>query len=95
MSGYTKEQIEQFRKRGQETKSGVAFDWGLAGPGGAYFILIREPHHTDADIESAKNELRGSRDVVSLRVERLQTVDHTHEWSMLELEDEIHRKQIE
>ena len=50
------------------TANGVAYDWGLAGPGGGWFRLLREPHHTDADITTAKHQLRASQDVVQLEV---------------------------
>jgi hypothetical protein len=59
--------MEQAKKR-MDTSNGVAFDWGLAGPGGAWFVLFREAHHTDADIEGAKIQLHRDRDVVSIRV---------------------------
>jgi hypothetical protein len=49
----------------------VCFEWGLQNVDGAWFLLLREPHHTDADIEAAKRYLRNNRDVVSMAVERL------------------------
>ena len=56
----------------QETLNGVAYDWGLAGPSGAWFVLFREPHHTDKDMEDAKHNLYQERDVVSLRIRRVE-----------------------
>lgn len=55
----------------QETENGVAYNWGLAGPGGAWFVLFREPHHTDKDMEDAKHYLKQERDVVSIRIKRV------------------------
>ena len=68
---YTAEEIERFRKFGDETDNGVAFDWGYANINGAYFILLREPKHTDEDIAKAKAFLKRNRDVVSIRVEKM------------------------
>jgi hypothetical protein len=61
---YTAAQVEKFRKQHDVTRNGVAFDWWLASCEGAGFCLIREQHHTDADIELAKKQLHGDRDVV-------------------------------
>lgn len=70
---YSREEMERCRKFGDVTPNGVVFDWWLAGPGGAGFALIREPHHTDDDIEKAKSHLRRERDVVGrIRVESLE-----------------------
>lgn len=49
----------------------VRFEWGVQSAAGAWFLLLREPHHTNADITDAKRSLRNSRDVVSLGVEVL------------------------
>lgn len=49
----------------------VCYEWGLQNIDGAWFRLLREPHHTDQDMDVAKCHLRNSRDVVSLTVERL------------------------
>lgn len=61
-------------QRYRETTRGavpVAYEWGLQNENGAWFRLLREPHHTDQDIDAARAFLRSERDVVSLRVERL------------------------
>lgn len=63
------------RRDGDITRNGVVFRWWLAGPGGAAFKLFREPHHSDADIQQAENELRTSRDVVELGVAEIHTVE--------------------
>jgi hypothetical protein len=66
---FSKEEYDRIRQWGHDaTDNGVLFDWGLAGPDGAWFTLIREPHHTDADIAVAKRQLYNDRDVVSLSV---------------------------
>ena len=68
MDTYTQDQIARFRKFGDVTKNGVVFDWWLVNSNGAGFCLIREPHHTDEDIERAKHHIRNDRDVVTMRV---------------------------
>jgi hypothetical protein len=65
MSGiYTPEELAAARKYHDVTPNGVAFAWWLAGPAGAGFALMREPHQTDADIDEAGAYLRRERDVV-------------------------------
>jgi hypothetical protein len=49
----------------------VRFEWGVQNANGGWFRLLREPHHTAADITDAKRSLRNNRDVVSLGVEVL------------------------
>lgn len=67
-----RERMEKCRKFGDETNNGVAYDWWLAGPGGAGYLLFREPHHTDEDIEKAKSQIRRDHDVADgIRVERV------------------------
>jgi hypothetical protein len=68
MSTYDQALLAKCRKQGDVTRNGVVFDWYLASINGAGFHLLREPHHTDADIEEAKRQLRADRDVVVLRV---------------------------
>lgn len=68
---YTQAEVDRFRKYGDVTPNAVAFDWWLVNINGAGFALVREPHHTDADIDAAKAYLRRERDVVNLKVARL------------------------
>ena len=56
----------------QETDNGVAYDWGLAGPAGAWFVLFREKHHTTEDMKKATQYLKRNRDVVSLKTTRVE-----------------------
>jgi hypothetical protein len=56
---------------GDVTENGVVFEWELASSQGAAFELFREPRHTDDDIDEAKRQLHRDRDVVSLRVVRV------------------------
>lgn len=49
---------------GDVTEWGVSFLWSFAGSEGARFTLIREPFHTDEDIEKSKQQLKRDRDVV-------------------------------
>lgn len=69
MSRYTRKEIERLRNFGDVTKNGVVFDWELVSCEGAGFTLLREAHHTDADIEEAKRQIRRDRDVVRMSVE--------------------------
>lgn len=56
-------------KRGDVvSRVNMAFDWGLASREGAWFVLFREPRHTDDDVKFAKHRLRSDRDVVTLSV---------------------------
>lgn len=52
----------------EETSNGIKYEWYLAGPNGASFILHTEAHHTKEDIAQAKAEIRRNQDVVSLRI---------------------------
>lgn len=69
---FTKQQLNHATASGDvtETAPPVAFNWGYAGPHGAWFTLLRMPEYTDEDIERAKRYLRNERDVVSLRIAR-------------------------
>ena len=72
MKQYSKEHADWLRTFTHDvTDNDVAFDWGVTGSTGAWFVLIREPQHTDADIERAKRFLHIHRDVVSIHVERM------------------------
>ena len=62
------ELLDRAKRRGNVTPNGVAFDWWLVNADGAGYELLREPHHSDEDIEAAKRYLRGNHDVVTLRV---------------------------
>lgn len=44
----------------------VFYDWGLAGPDGAWYNLIRMPGITMSDIFTARRILRATRDVTYL-----------------------------
>lgn len=61
----------QAAKAAHDVVKNVAFEWGLANSEGAWFRLLREPHHTDVHIAKAKDALRANRDVVTMTVERL------------------------
>jgi hypothetical protein len=53
----------------QLTDNGVPYDWNLAGPDGASFILHPiKNEHTKEDVKEAEQQLRDSQDVVSMRV---------------------------
>ena len=64
MTTYTAAEVAKFRKHGDVTRNGVAFDWWLVNMNGAGFCLVREPHHTDADMEIARRHIMADRDVV-------------------------------
>ena len=61
---YSSDEVNRFRKYHQVTKNGVAFDWWLVNCDGSGYCLIREPHHTDADIDEAMRFIKSERDVV-------------------------------
>ena len=65
-ANYTKEELERNRKFGDVTSNGVVFDWELAGPNGARFLLFREPFHSDDDLHKAVKQIQIDRDVVGL-----------------------------
>jgi hypothetical protein len=67
-------QIARCRQLQDVTPSGVVFAWELAGSSGASFELFREAHHTDEDIQRAKDHLRASRDVVRIGVTSVSSV---------------------
>lgn len=46
----------------------VLFRSHISGPNGAHYELLREPHHTDEDIETAKRFIRRNFDPVSIKV---------------------------
>lgn len=53
------------------TANGVYYDWGLAGPDGAWFALIALPGTSDDDIALAKRVIRQRDDVVRFYVVRI------------------------
>lgn len=69
---YTTTQCARYRVDGDVTSNGVVFDFEPYRDGDS-ITLIREPHHKDADLEKAKEELRRTRKVVEFKVGRLQT----------------------
>jgi hypothetical protein len=89
---YTPQEVALFREHHDVTPNGVAFDWWLVSADGAGFCLIREPQHTDADIEEAQAYLHRQRDVVGkIRIATLQTPNarfwtfYRHGWVKLTL----------
>jgi len=50
------------------TANGILYEWELAGPQGASFLLFPGSEHTPEDIKKAKQWLRNNKDVVWLRV---------------------------
>lgn len=52
-------------------KNGVAYQWGIQNADGAWFVLFREKHHSDADIQRAKRHLHNSRDVVDIQIKEV------------------------
>jgi hypothetical protein len=49
----------------------IAYEWGLAGPDGAWFELLVEPHHNEGDVRYARHWLRNNHDVVSIKIVRV------------------------
>ena len=59
----------QERPSAQDLKTApVHFNWWLISSQGAGFELLREPHHTDADIAAAADYIRNDRDCLHLHV---------------------------
>ena len=54
------DRLAKCRAWGRVTKAGVAFDYSWATNETASFLLIREPHHSDADIDRAVAEIVAS-----------------------------------
>ncbi len=63
---YSQEELERARRYG-DVAEGVVFTYDL-NPKGADFILFKEPHLSDADIERAKARLRNDRDVTGFSI---------------------------
>lgn len=67
------DRLAKARSWGRVTKAGVAFDYSWATQDTASFLLIREPHHSDADIDRAVAEIRASGESAGpVRVARLE-----------------------
>lgn len=76
---YSKAEVDKFRKYGDVTPNGVAFDWWLINSNGAGFAIIREPQHTDKEIEDATDYILRERDVVKMvKAEILLEVETTN-----------------
>jgi len=66
------DRLAKCRAWGRVTRAGVAFDFSWATKETASFLLIREPHHTDADIDRAVAEIVASGESAGpVRVARL------------------------
>ena len=69
------DRLAKCRAWGRITKAGVAFDYSWATQDQASFLLIREPHHTDEDIDRAVAEIVASGESAGpVRVARLDAV---------------------
>lgn len=68
----TVERLARCRSWGRVTQAGVAFDYSWATNETASFLLIREPHHSDTDIDRAVAEIQSSGESAGpVRVARL------------------------
>src|SRR5438132_12538006 len=68
----TVDRLARCRAWGRVTAGGVAFDYSWATQETASFLLIREPHHSDADIDRAVAEIVASGESAGpVRVARL------------------------
>ena len=56
----TVDRLAKCRASGRITRVGVAFDYSWATEDTASFLLIREPHHSDQDIDRAVAEIKAS-----------------------------------
>jgi len=69
---------DMFNLSKAERVEGVPFEWGLSGPDGAWFNLVKLPDTTEDQIKRAKHRLRTDRDVVSISVLRIkELIDNT------------------
>lgn len=50
------------------TKNGIRYTWDISSSDGADFMLFPEDKHTPEDVMLAKIEIRGERDVVTLKI---------------------------
>jgi hypothetical protein len=70
----TVDRLAKCRAWGRVTRAGVAFDYSWATQDTASFLLIREPHHNDEDIDRAVAEIAASGESAGpVRVARLDT----------------------
>lgn len=58
----------------QQVIGGVFYDWGLAGPDGAWYELFQWDENSNEDVKAAEDKLRREQDVVRLRVIQLKRV---------------------
>jgi hypothetical protein len=66
------DRLARCRAWGRVTRAGVAFDYSWATQETASFLLIREPHHSDDDIDRAVAEIVASGESAGpVRVARL------------------------
>ena len=87
------------------TNNGIMYTWELAGSQGASFILFPTADNTQEQINAAKQELRNSHDVVSLRVASEEDMDDLYKtdyfrdkrvrplkWYQIEQDEKLIRK---
>jgi len=55
----------------QVTPNGIPYDWGLAGPGGAWYTLLCFAEESAEKVAAAKDWIRRSFDVVRFSVQRV------------------------
>lgn len=61
---FTREGLEVNRRFNDVTRNGVVYDGELQGRGGMSYVLLREPHTTDAMLSDAIEQLQSDHDVV-------------------------------
>jgi hypothetical protein len=63
------EYLAQKARWDELTDGGMAYEWGLAGPDGGWFVLLPViGRDSKEDVEEAKRYLYAKHDVVTLRV---------------------------
>lgn len=62
--------VKELRPNGAtgEKDSDMLYREDLAGPNGCAYVLLREKHHTDEDVQRARQWLRYHHDVVSITI---------------------------
>jgi hypothetical protein len=74
--GCNPESVQAHRVDFDMTPQGIRYYWQLSGPGGAWFLLFPEPHHSTEQAKQARNHLRNSRDVTGMRTVRVPKLHH-------------------
>ena len=73
----TEDYASMVRLHANDHVNGVRYDWGLAGPDGAWYVVYQLPDNTDEQVKAAVEKLNRDQDVVRLSVKKLNLVEFT------------------